>query len=64
MTPAPIVREAAAGSPVPPRVAKHGGTRTDPKANYDFPGMVDVTSWRRMFEVALREKDNELVTAG
>jgi len=23
-----------------------------------------VTSWRRMFEVALREKDNELVTAG
>ena len=30
---------------VDPRVAKHGGTRTDPKANYDFPGMVDRRSW-------------------
>jgi hypothetical protein len=32
---------------VDPRVAKHGGTRKDPKAHYDFPGMVDAASWRR-----------------
>lgn len=32
---------------VDPRVAKHGGTRTSPKANYDFPGMMDAASWRR-----------------
>ena len=32
---------------VDPRVAKHGGTRTDPKANYDFPGMTDASTWRK-----------------
>jgi hypothetical protein len=32
---------------VDPRVAKHGGTRNDAKANYDFPGMVDAATWRR-----------------
>ena len=35
------------GEPRRPRVAKHGGTRKDPKANYDFPGMMDAASWRR-----------------
>jgi hypothetical protein len=48
--------DAAADEPVPPRVAaplvdarvaKHGGTRKDPKSNYDFPGMMDAASWRR-----------------
>ena len=32
---------------VDPRVEKQGGTRKDPKSNYDFPGMVDAASWRR-----------------
>ena len=32
---------------VDPRVAKHGGTRRNAKANYDFPGMMDAASWRR-----------------
>ena len=32
---------------VDPRVAKHGGTRKDPKANYDFPGMLDRRSWAK-----------------
>ncbi len=32
---------------IDPRVAKHGGTRKSRKDNYDFPGMVDDTSWRR-----------------
>jgi hypothetical protein len=32
---------------VDPRVAKVGGTRRSPKANYDFPAMVDAASWRR-----------------
>jgi hypothetical protein len=32
---------------VDPRVAKHGGTRRNAKANYDFPRMMDAASWRR-----------------
>jgi hypothetical protein len=32
---------------VDPRVAKHGGTRKDPKSNYDFPGMTDAANWRK-----------------
>lgn len=32
---------------IDPRVAKHGSTRKSRKDNYDFPGMVDDTSWRR-----------------
>jgi hypothetical protein len=32
---------------VDPRVARHGGTRKSRKDNYDFPGMVDDSSWRR-----------------
>jgi hypothetical protein len=32
---------------VDPRVAKHGGIRKDPKANYDFPGMLDRRSWAK-----------------
>jgi hypothetical protein len=32
---------------VDPRVAKHGGTRRNAKANYDFPGMADAATWRR-----------------
>ena len=28
-------------------MAKHGGHRTDAKANYDFGGMHDDTTWRR-----------------
>jgi hypothetical protein len=44
--PAPS-RDTAAQGLVDPRVAKHGGTRKDPKANYDFPGMMDAASWRR-----------------
>jgi len=39
-----LPREAAL---VDPRVVKHGGTRKDPKSNYDFPGMVDAANWRR-----------------
>lgn len=29
------------------RVAKHGGTRRDPKSNYDFPGMASDSDWRK-----------------
>jgi len=32
---------------VDPRVAKHGGYRTDPKAHYEFPGMTDRATCRR-----------------
>jgi len=32
---------------IDPRVAKHGGTRRDAKANYDFPGTLDDATWRR-----------------
>jgi len=32
---------------IDPRVAKHGGTRRDDHANYDFPGMTDQSPWRR-----------------
>lgn len=32
---------------VDPRVAKHGGTRTSPKSNYEFPKMMDAATWRR-----------------
>lgn len=32
---------------VDPRVAKHGGTRTNPKSGYDWPGMMDAGSWAR-----------------
>jgi hypothetical protein len=32
---------------VDPRVAKHGGTRRNAKANYQFPGQMDQASWRR-----------------
>ena len=42
-----MFRDVAAESVVDPRVAKHGGTRRNPKANYDFPGMMDASSWRR-----------------
>ena len=47
MTLTRVARETDAESLVDPRVAKHGGTRKDPKANYDFPGMMDAASWRR-----------------
>jgi hypothetical protein len=40
-------RDTRAEALVDPRVAKHGGTRSDPKSNYDFPGMLDAASWRR-----------------
>lgn len=40
-------RESAAAELVDGRVAKHGGTRRSPKDNYDFPAMVDDTTWRR-----------------
>jgi hypothetical protein len=30
---------------VDPRVAKRGGWRTNPKSNYDFPGMSDRRDW-------------------
>ncbi len=46
----PIERVAVArGSDglIDPRVAKHGGYRTNRKSNYDFPGMIDDVSWRR-----------------
>lgn len=32
---------------VDPRVAATGGTRTSAKANYDWPGMMEESSWRR-----------------
>jgi hypothetical protein len=32
---------------IDPRVAKHGGYRNSPKSNYEFPGMMDQSSWRR-----------------
>jgi hypothetical protein len=32
---------------VDPRVARHGGTRTDPKSNHDFPGMARDSDWRK-----------------
>jgi hypothetical protein len=35
------------GAFVDPRVAKHGGTRRNDQANYDFPGMTDQSPWRR-----------------
>jgi hypothetical protein len=40
-------QETATPPLIDPRVAAHGGTRTDPKSNYDFPGMVDAASGRR-----------------
>jgi hypothetical protein len=40
-------RHAPAREVVDPRVANHGGTRTDRKSNYDFPGMMEQASWRR-----------------
>ncbi len=40
MTLTRVARETDAESLVDPRVAKHGGTRKDAKANYDFPGMM------------------------
>ena len=39
--------QAAPENLVDPRVAAHGGTRRNAKANYDFPGMMDAASWRR-----------------
>ena len=32
---------------IDPRVAKHGGYRTDPKSHYEWPGIIDRSSWRR-----------------
>lgn len=32
---------------IDPRVAKHGGTRTNPKHTYDFPGMLADRDWRQ-----------------
>ena len=32
---------------VDPRVARHGGTRTNLKSNYDFPGMASDSDWRK-----------------
>lgn len=42
-----IPRDHVAGAAIDPRVARHGGSRRDPKSNYDFPGMMDAASWRR-----------------
>jgi hypothetical protein len=42
-----MYRDAAAERLIDPRVARYGGTRTNPKSNYDFPGMMDAASWRR-----------------
>lgn len=42
-----MYRDVAAEKLIDPRVAKHGGSRIDPKANYDYPGMMDASSWRR-----------------
>ena len=42
-----MYRDVAAERLVDPRVAKRGGTRTSPKSNYDFRGMMDQASWRR-----------------
>ena len=41
------VRDTPTQTLVDPRVAKHGGSRRNSKANYDFPGMTDAASWRR-----------------
>jgi hypothetical protein len=41
------VAEAPTRALVDPRVARHGGSRRDQKANYDFAGMMDAGSWRR-----------------
>jgi hypothetical protein len=41
------VRDTAVRPLVDPRVARHGGTRTDPKSNYDFPGMTEESTWRK-----------------
>ena len=30
-----------------PRVAKHGGTRNDPKSTYQFAGQIEQANWRR-----------------
>jgi hypothetical protein len=32
---------------IDPRVAKRGGYRIDPKANYEFPGMMAASDWRK-----------------
>jgi hypothetical protein len=32
---------------VDPRVATHGGTRTNPRSNYDFEGMARDSDWRK-----------------
>jgi hypothetical protein len=42
-----MYRDVAAERLIDPRVAKHGGTRRNSKANYDYPGMMDAASWRR-----------------
>lgn len=42
-----MYRQTAAKSLVDPRVARHGGTRRDRRAQYDFPGMSDAATWRR-----------------
>lgn len=47
MAVAPEVAQTAEKLLIDPRVAKHGGTRSSPKSNYDFPGMMDAASWRR-----------------
>ena len=30
-----------------PRIARHGGTRRNPKSNYNFPGMASDRDWRK-----------------
>ena len=32
---------------VDPRVARHGGTRRDPRSNYDFEGIASDSDWRK-----------------
>jgi hypothetical protein len=36
---------------IDPRVAKHGGTRTNRKHTYDFPGMLADRDWRQTANV-------------
>lgn len=35
---------------VDPRVAAHGGTRQGERDNYEFPGMAELSNWRRTRE--------------
>ena len=44
---APLLKPPRRGPLVDPRVARHGGTRRDPKSNYQFAGMATDSDWRK-----------------